>query len=75
MDIEALINNEIYSAETYYELEYVQVSTGNTVLPTATIKLKKEDQVLEVAAVRPGMALLMPLLRPSIVSLVLTISG
>lgn len=51
VDIEALINNEIYSAETYYELEYVQVSTGNTVLPTATIKLKKEDQVLEVAAV------------------------
>jgi len=50
VDIEALINNEIYSVESYYELEYVQVSTGNTVLPTATIKLKKEDQVLQVAA-------------------------
>ena len=74
MDIEALINNEIYSAETYYELEYVQVSTGNTVLPTATIKLKKEDQVLQVAAAA-GTALLMLLLRPSIVSPVLTILG
>ncbi|HHU93375.1 MAG TPA: 2-isopropylmalate synthase [Halanaerobiaceae bacterium] len=50
VDIEALINNEIYSVEAYYELEYVCVSTGNTVLPTATIKLKKEDQIMQVAA-------------------------
>lgn len=50
VDIEALINNEIYSAQGIYELEYVSVNTGNTVLPNATLKLKKEDEVLETAA-------------------------
>lgn len=49
-DVEALINNEIYSAESIYELEYVSVNTGNTVLPNATIKIKKENQVLETSA-------------------------
>ncbi|MFW5972145.1 MAG: 2-isopropylmalate synthase [Bacillota bacterium] len=50
MDIEALINNELYSARSIYELEYVSVNTGNTVLPNATLKLKKEDEILETAA-------------------------
>ncbi len=50
VDIEALINNKIYSAESIYELEYVSVNTGNTILPNATLKLKREDQVLETAA-------------------------
>lgn len=50
MDIEALINNEIYSIDTIYELDYVSVSTGNTVLPTATIRIKKEGDILEKAA-------------------------
>lgn len=50
VDIEALISNEIYSAQSIYELEYVSVNTGNTILPNATLKLKKEDQVLETAA-------------------------
>ncbi|MTI59993.1 MAG: 2-isopropylmalate synthase [Firmicutes bacterium] len=50
MDIEALINNEIYAIDTIYELDYVSVSTGNTVLPTATIRIKKEDDILEKAA-------------------------
>lgn len=50
MDIEALINNEIYAIDTIYELDYVSVSTGNTVLPTATIRIKKDDDILEKAA-------------------------
>lgn len=50
MDIEALINNEIHAIDTIYELDYVSVSTGNTVLPTATIRIKKEDDILEKAA-------------------------
>ena len=49
-DIEALINNEIYSPQSIYELEYVCVNTGNTILPTATMRLKKEEEVLETAA-------------------------
>lgn len=49
-DVEALINNEIYSAESIYELEYVSVNTGNTILPNATIVLKKEEKVLEATA-------------------------
>ncbi|MFP4660681.1 MAG: 2-isopropylmalate synthase [Halanaerobiales bacterium] len=50
VDIEAIINNKIYAAQSIYELEYVSVNTGNTILPNATLKLKKEDQVLETAA-------------------------
>lgn len=50
VDIEALINNEIYTVDSIYQLDYVSVNTGNTVLPTATIKLTKEDNLLESAA-------------------------
>ncbi|MEJ6952114.1 2-isopropylmalate synthase [Natronospora cellulosivora (SeqCode)] len=50
VDIEALINNELYAAESVYELEYVSVNSGNTLLPTATIKIKREEEVLETAA-------------------------
>lgn len=50
LDIEALINNEIYSADDIYALDYVSVSTGNTLLPTATLKLKKDGHFIEKAA-------------------------
>ncbi|MFW6034710.1 MAG: 2-isopropylmalate synthase [Halothermotrichaceae bacterium] len=49
-DIEALINNEIYTVESVYQLDYVSVSTGNTVLPTATIKIEKDENTHEKAA-------------------------
>ncbi|MDI3548020.1 MAG: 2-isopropylmalate synthase [Halanaerobiales bacterium] len=50
VDIEALINNQLYSKDAVYELEYVSVSTGNTVLPTATIKLRRDQDIIEKAA-------------------------
>ncbi len=37
-----------------YLLDYLQVSTGSGTLPTATIRLKKEGQVLEDAAIGDG---------------------
>jgi len=49
-DIDALISDEIYKVEDYYVLDYVSVNTGNTVLPTATIKIKVGDQVIQKAA-------------------------
>jgi 2-isopropylmalate synthase len=50
VDIEALINNQLYVKDNVYELDYVSVTTGNTVLPTATIKLKRDNNILEKAA-------------------------
>lgn len=50
VDVEALINDELYKAEDYYKLEYLSVTTGNTTLPTATIKVKVGDEVIEKAA-------------------------
>ena len=37
-----------------YLLDYLQVSTGSGTLPTATIRLKKEDKLLEDAAIGDG---------------------
>ncbi len=37
-----------------YELEYFHINTGNSILPTATVKLLKEGKVLEDAACGDG---------------------
>ena len=50
VEIEALIDNQYHTRETVYELEYLSVSTGIGLIPTATIKLKKEDEELQRAS-------------------------
>jgi 2-isopropylmalate synthase len=50
IEIEALIDNQIYQNNIYYDLEYLSVFTGINLLPTATIKLKKGDNIVEKAA-------------------------
>ena len=37
-----------------YELKYFHISTGNNILPTATVRLSKEDEILEDAACGDG---------------------
>ena len=50
IEIEALINNQFHRQNEIYELDYLSVSTGSSLLPTATIKLKKEEKIIEKAA-------------------------
>jgi len=50
VEIEALIDNQYHSREDIYKLEYLSVSTGINLIPTATIRLKKEDEILENAS-------------------------
>ncbi len=40
-DIEAIIEDQISLIPEVYKLEYINVTTGNRVVPTATIKLRK----------------------------------
>jgi len=50
VEIEALIDNQYHTREAVYELEYLSVSTGNQLIPTATIKLKKDDEIMQKAS-------------------------
>jgi len=49
-DIFALLDNELYDYEKIYELEYISVLTGKGLLPTATVRLKKDDEIIQSAA-------------------------
>jgi len=53
-DLEALISEKATSIPTTYELEYYHVSSGNTLISTSTVRLKKDDQVVEEAACGDG---------------------
>jgi 2-isopropylmalate synthase len=49
-DLEAVIGDEIALTKKTYELVYFQATTGNAVIPTATVKLKKDNVVSTAAA-------------------------
>ena len=53
-DLEAIVEDEIAKVEEVYKLEYIQTTTGNQTLPTATIKLKKGNQIIQDAAIGDG---------------------
>ena len=53
-DIEALIEEKIFSSSQIYQLTYLHTSAGNTTLPTATLKLKKGDVETQEAATGDG---------------------
>jgi 2-isopropylmalate synthase len=53
-DIEAIVEEEMKLVPHTYELDYMQISSGTTVVPTATIGLIKDDQRLEEAACGNG---------------------
>lgn len=50
VEIEALIDNQYHSGDSIYKLNYLSVSTGMGLIPTATIELKKEDEVIQKAS-------------------------
>lgn len=53
-DIEALVSEQIVRIKEVYSLEYFQIFNGNTMIPTATIRIKKEDEVMEIASCGDG---------------------
>lgn len=53
-DLEAIVEDEIRSVPEKYVLEYIHVSSGNRIVPTATIGLRMDDELLEEAACGDG---------------------
>ena len=53
-DIQAIVEEEIVQVPELYNLEYLHVTTGNTSIATATVRIAKGDQVTEEAATGDG---------------------
>ncbi|NYE56399.1 2-isopropylmalate synthase [Carboxydothermus ferrireducens] len=53
-DLEAMMEEEIRKVPETYTLEYFHISTGSTIIPTATVGLIKEGEKLEDAATGDG---------------------
>lgn len=53
-DLEALVRDEIQAHEDRFTLDYLHVSTGNSVIPTATIRLKKDGEMVQEASCGDG---------------------
>ncbi|MDD3267907.1 MAG: 2-isopropylmalate synthase [Syntrophomonadaceae bacterium] len=53
-DLEALIKDQVWSIPERFSLKYVHISSGTTILPTATVKLAIEQMVFESAATGDG---------------------
>jgi 2-isopropylmalate synthase len=53
-DLEAIARGKTAALKDIYDLEYLHVSSGNTTIPTATVRIKKEDQLFEEAACGDG---------------------
>lgn len=53
-DLIALIQDEVKDSVEVYVLEDLQVLSGTSIKPTATIRLRKGDEILEDAAVGDG---------------------
>ena len=53
-DIRALIEEQLVTIPPTYHLEYVHITSGTSTIPTATVRLKKEGQVLQDASCGDG---------------------
>lgn len=53
-DIEALVSENVAEVPEVYELESFQINSGNKVIATATVSLRREGQVLTEAATGDG---------------------
>lgn len=53
-DLIALVEDELAQVPELFRLEYLHISSGNTTVPTATVRLKKKDEILEDAACGDG---------------------
>jgi 2-isopropylmalate synthase len=53
-DLEAIVKDEIRLAPQVFALEYLQVISGSNLVPTATVGLRRESELLEEAASGDG---------------------
>lgn len=53
-DLEVIVEDEVARISEIYSLEYVHFLSGNTVLPTATVKLEIDGEVSQAAASGDG---------------------
>jgi 2-isopropylmalate synthase len=53
-DIEAIVEEQVSRIPTVYELDYIHIVSGNTLLPTATLKITIEDETIQCAASGDG---------------------
>jgi 2-isopropylmalate synthase len=48
-DVYAIVDDEILTTKQIYQLEYLHTTSGTTTIPTATVKIRKGDEVLQDA--------------------------
>src|SRR4029079_14306824 len=53
-DLEAIVEDQLEAAPPVWELELLQVSSGNKAVPTATVCLKKGEERFQDAAIGDG---------------------
>lgn len=53
-DIAAIVENEVLTVPETFKLEYFHISSGTQVIPTATIRLAKNGEMMEDAACGDG---------------------
>jgi 2-isopropylmalate synthase len=53
-DLMAIVTDEATQGETLYELDYLHVISGTGVVPSATVRLKKEGQTFQDSGVGDG---------------------
>lgn len=53
-DLAAIVENEVLTVPETYKLEYLHISSGTQVIPTATIRLSRNGEAIEEAACGDG---------------------
>ncbi len=49
-DIAAIVEDEMHSVPEYYTLEYFHISSGNSTIPTATVRLRVGEEIRQESA-------------------------
>jgi 2-isopropylmalate synthase len=53
-DLIAILHDEIHAAPETYSLEYLHINTGTSAIPTATVRIRAGEAVLEGASIGDG---------------------
>lgn len=53
-DLESIIEEEIAKIKEIFSLEYIHITSGNRTVPTATVRLKKDNEIIQEAACGDG---------------------
>lgn len=53
-DLQAIVEDEVIMVPQVFCLEYIHAVTGNQTIPTATVRIRKRDELLEEAACGDG---------------------